>query len=87
MELLLPVALKMFPNMLPSTFEESYQRDKRYQNTVTTRLKLAQNMQEGLLQRLDVLSQSDEDADDEIKKTAREATDFKVCIYLGVCAT
>jgi len=80
MELLLPVALKMFPNMLPSTFEESYQRDKRYQNTVTTRLKLAQNMQEGLLQRLDVLSQSDEDADDEIKKTAREATDFKVFI-------
>lgn len=80
MELLLPVALKMFPNMLPSTFEKSYQRDKRYQKTVKTRFKLAQEMHEGLLQRLDVLSQSDEDADDEIQKTAKEATDFKFFI-------
>jgi LETM1 and EF-hand domain-containing protein 1 len=41
MELLLPVALKMFPNLLPSTFEQGDQRDARHKRTVAMRLTLA----------------------------------------------
>ena len=76
MELLLPVALKMFPNLLPSTFEETHQKDARYKKASNTRLNLAKEMQEGLMMRLDVLSQSEED-NPEAAQSAKAASDFK----------
>jgi LETM1 and EF-hand domain-containing protein 1 len=36
-ELLLPVALKLFPNMLPSTFEGQSSKDKKAKNLRATR--------------------------------------------------
>jgi len=41
MELLLPVALKLFPNMLPSTFEGSYQKEEAMKRELQTRLAMA----------------------------------------------
>ena len=41
MELLLPVALKLFPNMLPSTFEGSYQKEEAMKRELETRLAMA----------------------------------------------
>ena len=38
MELLLPVALKLFPNMLPSTFQASYQREENMKKQLKLRL-------------------------------------------------
>jgi len=76
MELLLPVALKVFPNLLPSTFEERGDKHKTMAKTTKTRTELAQEMQEGLMKRLDVLSASDEDGG-EVSETSQAATDFK----------
>ena len=41
MELLLPVAIKMFPNMLPSTFEDSLKREENLKNELNMRLSMA----------------------------------------------
>jgi len=41
MELLLPVAIKMFPNMLPSTFEDSLKKEENMKNELNMRLSVA----------------------------------------------
>lgn len=41
MELLLPVAIKMFPNMLPSTFEDSLKKEETMKNELNMRLSVA----------------------------------------------
>jgi LETM1 and EF-hand domain-containing protein 1 len=41
MELLLPVAIKMFPNMLPSTFEDSLKKEENLKNELNMRLSVA----------------------------------------------
>lgn len=41
MELLLPVAIKMFPNMLPSTFEDSLKKEETLKNELNMRLSVA----------------------------------------------
>ncbi|CAG8556253.1 5113_t:CDS:10 [Paraglomus brasilianum] len=46
MEFLLPVALKLFPNMLPSTFEDKYARDEKKRKLLKVRLEMAKFLQE-----------------------------------------
>ncbi|KAL0075058.1 LETM1-like protein-domain-containing protein [Phycomyces blakesleeanus] len=46
MELLLPVALKLFPNMLPSTFESKSQEDEKKRRLLKVRLEMAKFLQE-----------------------------------------
>eukprot|EP00889_Picochlorum_renovo_P007674 jgi/Picre1/34704/NNA_002172.t1 len=41
MELLLPVALKLFPNMLPSTFEDKLKKEEDMKKRVAARLEIA----------------------------------------------
>ncbi|CAG8730739.1 5616_t:CDS:10, partial [Dentiscutata erythropus] len=46
MEFLLPVAIKLFPNMLPSTFEDRYAREEKKRKLVKVRLEMAKFLQE-----------------------------------------
>ena len=48
MELLLPVALKLFPNMLPSTFEDKLKKEEKLKRSVTAKLEVARFLQVGL---------------------------------------
>ncbi|RUP52278.1 hypothetical protein BC936DRAFT_149431 [Jimgerdemannia flammicorona] len=46
MELLLPVALVLFPNMLPSTFEDKFREDEKKRKMLKVRLEMAKFLQE-----------------------------------------
>lgn len=46
MELLLPVAIKLFPNMLPSTFEDKFAAEEKQRKTLRVRLEMAKFLQE-----------------------------------------
>ncbi|ORY94813.1 LETM1-like protein-domain-containing protein [Syncephalastrum racemosum] len=46
MELLLPVALKLFPNMLPSTYESKSQEEEKKRKLLKVRLEMAKFLQE-----------------------------------------
>ncbi|KAG6820611.1 hypothetical protein H0H93_014527 [Arthromyces matolae] len=48
MELLLPVALKLFPNMLPSTFEDKFAKEEKQRKLLRVRLDMAKFLQETL---------------------------------------
>lgn len=48
MELLLPVALKLFPNMLPSTFEDKFAAEEKQRKLLRVRLDMARFLQETL---------------------------------------
>ena len=45
MEILLPVALKLFPNMLPSTFEDKLKKEEQLKKRVTAKLEVARFLQ------------------------------------------
>ncbi|KAI9140228.1 LETM1-like protein-domain-containing protein [Paraphysoderma sedebokerense] len=46
MELLLPVALKLFPNMLPSTFEDKFAAEEKRRKELKVRLEMAKFLQD-----------------------------------------
>ena len=46
MELLLPVALKLFPNLLPSTFQDSHRREETLKRELRARLNVASFLQD-----------------------------------------
>ncbi|KAF9990126.1 hypothetical protein BGZ75_003453 [Mortierella antarctica] len=46
MEFLLPVALKLFPNMLPSTFEDKFAKEEKRRKLLKMRLEMATFLQE-----------------------------------------
>ncbi|PRW58330.1 LETM1 and EF-hand domain-containing mitochondrial [Chlorella sorokiniana] len=46
MELLLPVALKLFPNMLPSTFEDKLKKEEEMKRRIGARMELARFLQD-----------------------------------------
>ncbi|KAH8108178.1 LETM1-domain-containing protein [Cristinia sonorae] len=48
MEFLLPVALKLFPNMLPSTFEDKFSAEEKQRKLLRVRLDMAKFLQETL---------------------------------------
>ncbi|KAJ3932027.1 MAG: LETM1-domain-containing protein [Lentinula lateritia] len=48
MELLLPVAFKLFPNMLPSTFEDKFATEEKQRKLLRSRLEMAKFLQETL---------------------------------------
>ncbi|TMW64816.1 hypothetical protein Poli38472_008983 [Pythium oligandrum] len=75
MELLLPVALKMFPNMLPSTFKDSFQREEDMKRQLQLRVALAEFLQDTVK---DVMqdTRDTEGVTEERKATASEVMDF-----------
>ncbi|KAI8638311.1 LETM1-like protein-domain-containing protein [Parasitella parasitica] len=68
MELLLPVALKLFPNMLPSTYESKSQEEKKKMALLKVRLEMAKFLQE-------TISESGFPGSDH-EKAAQEFADF-----------
>ncbi|CAG8614457.1 14614_t:CDS:10 [Rhizophagus irregularis] len=46
MEFLLPIALKLFPNMLPSTFEDKFSKEEKKRKLLKVRLEMAKFLQE-----------------------------------------
>ncbi len=46
MEILLPVALKLFPNMLPSTFEGKFAAEEKQRKLLRVRIEMAKFLQE-----------------------------------------
>ncbi|KIO34413.1 hypothetical protein M407DRAFT_16936 [Tulasnella calospora MUT 4182] len=48
MELLLPVAIKLFPNMLPSTFEDKFAAEEKERKLIQVRLEMAKFLQDTL---------------------------------------
>lgn len=63
-ELLLPVAIKIFPNMLPSTFESKFAVEEKRRGLIKVRLQMAKFLQgtirEGGIQATDKVKTSDE---------------------------
>ncbi len=63
-ELLLPVAIKIFPNMLPSTFESKFALEEKRRGLIKVRLEMAKFLQEtikeGGLQATEQLQSTDE---------------------------
>ena len=49
MELLLPLALRLFPNMLPSTFEDKLKKEEKMKRSVTAKLEVARFLQARVL--------------------------------------
>lgn len=72
MELLLPVALKVFPNMIPSTFETTGQRESQHKKQLAVKLKLAAQLRDVMLERVHLVSLDDD------KEKSNEAVEFAV---------
>merc|ERR1719238_1329827 len=56
MELLLPVALKLFPNMLPSTFKSTLEREEEKKRQLQARLAMASFLQEAVREQAQSIS-------------------------------
>jgi len=61
LELLLPVALFLFPNMLPSTFEKKSQAEKKRKQQLAVRLELATFVEEMLSDYVKIMQKKDKD--------------------------
>lgn len=48
MELLLPLAIKMFPGMLPSTFQTANEKDDKMKQSLKVKLEMAKFLQKTL---------------------------------------
>lgn len=75
MELLLPVALKIFPNMLPSTYKDSFQREEDMKRQLQLRVALAEFLQDTVKEVMQD-TRDTEGVTEERKATAREVMDF-----------
>ena len=60
MELLLPVALKIFPSMLPSTFEDKLKKEEDMKRRLTAKLEVASFLQASHLTALTCLWRHDQ---------------------------
>jgi len=61
LELLLPVALFLFPNMLPSTFEKKSEAERRRKQKLAVRLELATFVEEMLSDYVKIMQKKDKD--------------------------
>lgn len=66
MELLLPVALKLFPNMLPSTFQDSLKKEEQMKQELQMRLAVAKFMKETLQAMADKKAKNDDSGATEV---------------------
>ncbi|OWZ19956.1 LETM1 and EF-hand domain-containing hypothetical protein [Phytophthora megakarya] len=75
MELLLPVALKVFPNMLPSTYKDSFQREEDMKRQLQLRVALAEFLQDTVKEVMQD-TRDTEGVSEERKATASEVMNF-----------
>jgi len=73
MEIFLPVALKVFPNMIPSTFQDAKDRERKRAKTLKGRVQSAQQLRDVLLERVHLISLQGED-----QHKSDEAVEFAV---------
>ena len=78
MEFLLPVALKLFPNMLPSTFQDNLKKEENMKRELQMRLAVAGFMQETLAEMASKKKASgkSKDGEPEDASGAKEVIDF-----------
>ncbi|KAG3092072.1 hypothetical protein PI125_g17249 [Phytophthora idaei] len=82
MELLLPVALKVFPNMLPSTYKDSFQREEDMKRQLQLRVALAGFLQDTVKEIMQD-TRDTEGVSEERKATASEVMNFVERAQLG----
>lgn len=75
MELLLPVALKVFPNMLPSTYKDSFQREEDMKRQLQLRVSLAEFLQDTVKEIMED-TRATEGVTEERKATAKDVMHF-----------
>lgn len=74
MELLLPLALKLFPNMLPSTFQDKLKKEETMKKELQARLGVANFLQETLTEMATKKNSVDEPEGE--RSTAKEVLEF-----------
>merc|ERR1711865_568352 len=72
MEIFLPVALKVFPNMMPTTFMDKKEREKKQAKTLQSNIKSAQQLRDVMLERVHLVSLEDD------QHKSDEAVEFAV---------
>ncbi|KAK2079853.1 hypothetical protein QBZ16_002248 [Prototheca wickerhamii] len=80
MELLLPVALKLFPNMLPSTFEDKLKKEEELKRSITARLEVARFLQDTVS---DMAADMQGASDEELRVSAAELYQFMQRVRAG----
>ncbi|EFJ31397.1 hypothetical protein SELMODRAFT_88399, partial [Selaginella moellendorffii] len=80
MEFLLPVLLKVFPNMLPSTFQDKLKQEAELTKRLETRLRHAKGLKNALLEMVDELKSK---RGEDIQKTAKDLDDFMTKVRTG----
>ncbi|KAF1792250.1 Letm1 ribosome-binding domain [Phytophthora cactorum] len=80
MELLLPVALKVFPNMLPSTYKDSFQREEDMKRQLQLRVALAGFLQDTVKEIMQD-TRDTEGVSEERKATASEVMNFVAKLF------
>ncbi|KAA8498381.1 LETM1 and EF-hand domain-containing protein 1, mitochondrial [Porphyridium purpureum] len=75
MEFALPFALKLFPNMLPSQFQDSVKREEDLKRQLKLRLELAKYLQDVVEEKAKVIRTSS-NKDDQVKAQATELSNF-----------
>eukprot|EP00188_Purpureofilum_apyrenoidigerum_P005511 Plantae.Rhodophyta-Purpureofilum_apyrenoidigerum.ctg7252.p1 GENE.Plantae.Rhodophyta-Purpureofilum_apyrenoidigerum.ctg7252~~Plantae.Rhodophyta-Purpureofilum_apyrenoidigerum.ctg7252.p1 ORF type:complete len:672 (-),score=189.47 Plantae.Rhodophyta-Purpureofilum_apyrenoidigerum.ctg7252:2016-4031(-) len=81
MEFALPVALKLFPNMLPSQFQDSLKKEEDAKKQLKVRLEVAKYFQKVVAERAKTVR--DSNAKEEIRKEAEELSKFLDSIRSG----
>lgn len=80
-ELALPLALRFFPNMLPSQFQDQMKAEENMKKRLKARLQLAKYLREVVQEKAKLVQSSD--ANSEMKKTAEDLTEFLTAIQRG----
>ncbi|GAU44743.1 hypothetical protein TSUD_181500 [Trifolium subterraneum] len=80
MEILLPVALKLFPDMLPSTFQDKMKEQEALKRRLNAKIKYTEFLQEILKQMSDEVKNS---RSGEMKKTAEDLDEFMNKVRTG----
>ncbi|KAH0919577.1 hypothetical protein HID58_027237 [Brassica napus] len=81
MEFLLPVALKLFPNMLPSTFQDKMKEEEALKRRLNARMEYAKFLQDTVKEMAKEVQTS---RSGEIKKTAEDLDGFMNKVRRGV---
>ncbi|RZB86244.1 Mitochondrial proton/calcium exchanger protein [Glycine soja] len=80
MELLLPVFLKLFPNMLPSTFQDKMKEQEALKRRLNARIEYAKFLQDTIKEMAKEIQNSQSG---EMKKTAKDLDEFMNKVRTG----
>lgn len=80
-EFALPLALRFFPNMLPSQFQDQMKTEENLKKRLKARLELAKYLREVVEEKAKLVQSSD--GNSEMKKTAEDLTEFLTAIQSG----